>query len=650
MSQEYPTFSMNERCFELIQNIVEDRKEQLKADKKHPLLVYNVAEIRLLIDMIREAYPLYKDADIATLIDFVQDIFGVKVSDKELKEIEINLEPERILVSNQYRPLRGCIEILPGLEYEIFNPTGSIDGKKMHYGWIKERFGYGITHPISYNSEFMRIWEKAQLGHIRIDTKYKFKIGDTINHLKDNNLKGTIKYRIPAGTGWSNSRPSDVNTYAENSYLIQWLNDSDKVDLKSWYDESELLIHDPVKLEAMPMKTSKKEKEIIDKLKNDNPILKKVNKWPKRTKKASIIKYQHHKHGAINTITLPKNVDIHNAIIKHLQSLKQDNYDYGIISIKQVWDKIADDKKRQPKPIVKPKKKKSKPSYTIHHKNDSPDLNALVCVKHEETGVVSRIPKYKAQKFVKNENYKYCDKTEWRKYLAIVQQKKDDKKPGLNLSEPDPSLGYVLNRSNRKMLNSTKGSLKRYNRNVIVQRIKKLYPRKEIKQLVRVPIIKKVTKIFKIWDEAKEKIIAKYFKYGRKLVGFKEEMQKVILPERILEKIILTRKQLPHKRPVVSKEDREQQSFKDKNIYLKNKQAELKVLSKEYSSLANFKEGSLAGKKMQEIREMIVNRKPNKDIKTEIKSLYNGFDGARINKFLRYLKLSEKYGKNTSND
>ena len=139
MSQEYPTFSMNERCFELIQNIVEDRKEK-QQKKPHPLLVYSINEIRLLIDMVKEAYPLYGDADVATLIDFIQDIFGVKVSEKELKSIEIDLKPERITVSDQYRPLKGTIEINPGLEYEIYTPTGSIDGKKIFYGWVKEKF------------------------------------------------------------------------------------------------------------------------------------------------------------------------------------------------------------------------------------------------------------------------------------------------------------------------------------------------------------------------------------------------------------------------------------------------------------------------------------------------------------------------------
>ena len=86
MSQEYPTFSINERCFELIQNIVEDRKIKNQV-KKHPLVVYNIAEIRLLIDIVREAYPLYGDADVGDLIDFVQDIFGVKVSESNSSQI-----------------------------------------------------------------------------------------------------------------------------------------------------------------------------------------------------------------------------------------------------------------------------------------------------------------------------------------------------------------------------------------------------------------------------------------------------------------------------------------------------------------------------------------------------------------------------------
>jgi hypothetical protein len=177
-----------------------------------------------------------------------------------------------------------------------------------------------------------------------------------------------------------------------------------------------------------------------------------------------------------------------------------------------------------------------------------------------------------------------------------------------------------------------------------------LYPREEIKQKVTVPIIKKVTKIMKLWDKAKETVIDKYFKYSRKIVGYKEESRVVVLPERIVEKQIITTKQSAYARPIVSKEDRKAQSLKDKALYKYNKEKELKELSLEFSGLINLPSDSKSASEVNIIKDMIRQKQPNKIIKSKIKNTFNGFSGKRINDFLKYLKLNEKYGNTHSND
>ena len=662
---------MNERSFELIQNIIEDRKNN-NISIKPILTASTIGETRLLVDMVREAYPLYKDADAGTLIDFVQDIFGVQVSEKELKQVEQTLEPERIFVSDQYRPIK-ITNIVPGFEYEIYNPVGSIDGKKMLYGWIKETFPIGITNNITYNAIFKRIWDKAKVNHIRTNTKYLFKIGQEVAHIKDSNIRGKVQYRVPAGAGWNNQICLDLGKYTENGYLVRWNNKSDKTPLKNWYDESELLSLNSQKLEVKPMITNNQKlprlaKKTLKKIKDQKvtaigvPHTRDVRFIPPKEKKPMIYTFSFSvpdsdgtlKH-KIGKVQVGRHKNLHDTLDGYLRfnypkkikgvvvgHLAQNILIYHGISAKETVptytkNKSRYHKTRKPKASIAAGKARHDANYKQWYATER-----LVCVKHIPTGVVDRMPKHKADFLViKKEEYDYVSKVEWRKYLNAEQNKKNEAKPGLRKDSYSEDVGHVINRQTRSRMGSKKGSLKKHSKNVIEQKIPIEYPRTVEKKMVNVPVIKEVTKLYQLWDKAKEKVIHEYEKYERIITGYKEEMIDVIRPNRTLHKIILTTK--PIKQETLSKEDRIKQSLKDKETHRKKKLAEVAVLDKEFNTYT-----STGGNVKDQVNEVIALSKTgvnNHSLKEKIATIYNGWKGDKINRFLKYIKYYEKWSK-----
>ena len=244
-------FSFQNKAYDLLLNLAEDNYK-----RKIPK-INSVKELRLMIDMIKSQYPLYENADDATIAEFIKDVFNVIPSTTSMNRAN-HTEDE------QYRPIE-CFEIRPGVTCKMAGFHVKYDNKKAVH------FYYHTfpTHDMSikeYAHQFDIIWKKSQAGEAFIKNTYKFKKGDKVFHKDDPKSIGIIKDRIPAGKPMPLTEPY---RFEPNSYMVKWSNfgTNNNVPIRSWYNEDLLELVQTKKLEAMPMKTFNIKKRLVTAIK-----------------------------------------------------------------------------------------------------------------------------------------------------------------------------------------------------------------------------------------------------------------------------------------------------------------------------------------------------------------------------------------------
>jgi hypothetical protein len=364
-------FTFTNRAYDLLLNLKEEGviKSQLPR-------VESIQDLRLMIDVIKDVYPLYANADTKTIIGFIQDTFNVDPAPLEINRASHEQE--------QWRKVR-IEEILPGVTLKI---------QEENYYYLHTFWTYTDTHKrisikdnYSYSKAFMTIWEKAKQGKVFIRHTFKYHIGDKIYY---NNIPGTIKSRI-----WLDEKEYGIKNY----YGISW--DKEQPLTYYWFKESELLIQK--KLEAMPMRTI----EIINRRKGKAHV-KTWESWTQKQYDADKLEYEY--------------ASDEEAGKSHAGWIKY------IITYTGTKRKPASEKR-------KIQLNKSTRQTRIVKKQLPTDK--LVCIKHFPTGVVSRILKSQAELLVKktDSDYGFVNKHEFRKYRTIVSTNK--KANGLTLPKPE---------------------------------------------------------------------------------------------------------------------------------------------------------------------------------------------------------------------
>lgn len=223
--------------------------------------IESIRELRLMIDVIKDIYPLYTNADTKTIIGFIQDTFKVDPTPLEMNNASHKINP--------WRKVR-IEEISPGVTLKI---------QEANYFYLHTFWTYCDTHKImplsdnfAYSKAFMNVWEKAKKGNVFIKNTFKYHIGDKIHY---NNIPGTIKSRI-----WLDEKAYGIKNY----YGISW--EKEQPLTYYWFKESELIIKE--KLEAMPMKTI----EIINRRKG-RPYVKTWKTWTQEQYDADKLEYQY---------------------------------------------------------------------------------------------------------------------------------------------------------------------------------------------------------------------------------------------------------------------------------------------------------------------------------------------------------------------
>jgi hypothetical protein len=417
-------FSFQNRAYDLLLNLAEDKLNVPK------ITINSIKDLRLMIDIVKDVYPVYANVDNKSIVDFVKDIFNigstqtqVDIANRELDEI--------------YRPVE-CWEIKPGVELKIIEESGTWYHTFWTYCDTNEIIPLDKTTPRDYSQAYMYIWRKAEKGKVFIKNTYKYRIGDTVRHKDDLGSLGTIKSRIPAGKPLPKTRPYE---FMPNNYGIYWSNtgNNPEVPLKYWYNEDELIVIN--KLEASPMKTKNRKKHQKIQYKVYNP-----KEWLKQKiaegydKAVYLTLLQQNRTNGIDPSTE------HGWITKErVQSIKQS----------AVREKNRLRRRR--------KHARNLATYTVRksnvlYKEKDPLTNntsltphPLVCVKFTISGEIARIRKNEAEKLVtrNNGNYIYVSKQEWRKYL------KDNEYPFINpkLSKPmgKDIMGHEYAIGNRKI-------------------------------------------------------------------------------------------------------------------------------------------------------------------------------------------------------
>jgi hypothetical protein len=463
-------FSFQNKMYDLLLNLEED-----KIEKKNNLpVVTSIHDLRLLIDIIKQEYPLYADADNKTIGNFIKDLF-------KLNPLERYMTIANHTDENHYRPIE-CFEIKPGVICRMEGTQVHGDGRKSTY-FYNHQFPTKELSTKDYAKEFDTIWQKAQVGKACILNTYKFKIGDIVAHIKDPNETGTILKRLPA-------KRSEDNKYEfiRNHYNVWWdnitaTNEDNKILYESWSDEDSLILKQKLKLEASPMKTFNINKRKVtiqfEKYSPREWLNENIQKGYDKAVYLTLLKKNTEKK-EFGWIEQQKVIEIGTNVVNTLNAIRnklQHKYHIKLKDIKNL--KIIDDvyisskkkhgkKKRKVDTVSTPRsqtyerklifeeirekqfdlKKESLQTYTSPHK--------LVCVKYIIPGndgiqIVTRLPKPKADYLVKNkDNYEYATKLEWKKYLNTVKENKDKSKPGLTEIGKDHITGMPLKRYARR--------------------------------------------------------------------------------------------------------------------------------------------------------------------------------------------------------
>jgi hypothetical protein len=336
----------------------------------------SIKELRLAIDIVKEVYPLFANADNKTILDFVEDTFKERPSETEL--IKANH------IEEEYRPIQ-IQEILPGTKLKIIEESGEYFHTFWTYADTKQIIPKENTTLYDYNRAFMYIWEKAKQGKVFIKNTYQYRIDDIVSHLDDPISIGTIKARR-------------MNTEYKNEYAVFWSYCNEPSIIKPWIKEFNLTLKN--RLEAMPMKTI----EITNRRKG-KPHVKTYQEWTPEQYEADKKEY-----GYASDEEAGK---CHAGWIKYIITYTGSNR----------------------KPADKRKKHKSS-----KQREDISYLNRKVCVKHFNTGVIARVDQSLAKALVTGKgDYDYVDKKQWRQYLNALgtnRKKNNVIKPSVKNKDP----------------------------------------------------------------------------------------------------------------------------------------------------------------------------------------------------------------------
>ena len=652
-------FSFQNKMYDLLLNLEED-----KIEKKNNLpIVTSIQDLRLLIDIIKQQYPLYINADNKTIGDFIKDLF-------KLNPLEKYMTIANHTDENHYRPIE-CFEIKPGVICRMEGTQVHGDGKKSSY-FYNHQFPTKELSIKDYAKEFDIIWQKAQVGKACILNTYKFKIGDIVAHTKDPSTKGTVLKRLPA-------KRSEDNKYEfiRNHYNVWWNdtgNEDIKIPLTSWYDEDSLVLKQLLKLEAPPMKTFDINKRKVtiqfEKYSPKEWLNENIQKGHDKAVYLTLLKKNTEKR-EFGWIKQQKVIEIGTNVVNTLNAIRNKLHHKYHIKLKDIKDlKIIDDvyisskrkhnkKKRKVDTVSTPRpqtysrklshdeihekqyisKKESLQTYNSPHK--------LVCVKYVIPGkdgiqIVTRLPKPKADYLVKNkDNYEYASKVEWRHYLNVLKENKDKSKPGLTEIGKDPVTGTLLNRSARRY---DKHKQRKGSRLVKEQIIPVAIPEKEIE-------INSINPTLHTYDEEGN------------ITGKERFHYKYIKPAHVILKRIL--RVIPAWKPAIITEqdlaERKARSEKDKALhYNKTNKKSLTELKEMFASderrgnkfskvekwSTNFKRLvtliTTGNKYTDEEKKVYINRKGLFPMVSNIINLDSKlhWDNVKIADFIRYIRLT----------
>lgn len=615
-------FSFYNKAYDLLLNLKEENVIRFK-----PRKINNLKELRLMIDLIKTEYPIYSNADNKTIMGFIKDIF--KVESDDIQIIQANHKEQT------YRPIR-INEIKPGVKMKIVE-----DNYYYFYTfWTYVDTGKVIpleeTDPIRYSNAFMYILDKVKKDKVFIENTFEHRIDDVVSHIDDPNSRGIIKDRKFVDDYLSSDimiKSRDNKSYTGNKYAVYWadISENTKITFKYWEDEYDLI--NKTKLEAMPMKTN----EIIQKTKHKK-VLARISYfiWDQSLEDDLLNTYKipldqiKKIHPTVGWVYKERNVLVNNHsnvfgyILKHyIWSDKKNKYkDVKVLKTEYI--------EKDAKPTYKPRVKKNHPTkkkkQIIHTKVDNP--NKMVCVKHTNTGLVSRMARRDAEKFVgKFKHYEYATKAEWRKCRNEIAKNKEKFKPGLNLVPVDEKVGIVLNRKTRRYNNTTKGS-----------RLVK-------EQFIPVKVPETTYKI-----ESIQPTLMSYDENDNELGKVKYETT-ITKPAHTITKRILTVIK-PKERVKLTEEvilKRMEQSEKDKKAYLEKKNLKsLSELKEKFASYErrtdHYSEREMWSKSFMEMVKGILNHTVSNTVEfvttimTKIHSLRKSEED--IKDFIRYIRLT----------
>jgi len=548
-------FSFTNKAYDLLQNLKEDGI--IKYSKELPMLndkiqssyFSDMHDLRLIIDVVKNTYPLFANADNETILNFIKDTTGIKPIDWQINEANH--------IDSRYRDIK-INEIKPGFSCRLKGSYVTGLGEILPY-YYNYTFPTKFLNILEYNRDFMKIWKNSPM----VINKFKFIVGDFVSHKDDPNSKGKIKGRLSATKPFPQSKPW---IYIPNQYSISWENEgtNDKVPLYHWFDEKVLILNQ-TPLEALPMKTLHEQ--------TTNTIRKRGKPYIKTKAIFTQEKYEADKiengytsddeaekahagwvdHTTIYTGSNRKSSTERKFLRNKAKQKRKARHQYNLQQYKQ-----------RPEKYIEMVSDPNKPGKT------SAITNRLICIKTASAeDVVFRVRKNKADKLInaKNSKYSYATKQEWRIYLKtkeLLREKNFPKKQKLT------QIGGVEGEGIARSQRHKNQKIRRHSRLIKEQKVIKIIPEEKIMYSSRRPTLK-------VYDE-NDKLL-------KDKVHF---ITKFTRPAYTVFKRILTSVQ-PHKEIKITSEIIEQrklQSLKDNIKYLKNKDYKcLDVLKKEFESI-----------------------------------------------------------------
>jgi len=605
-------FSFTNKAYDLLMLL---KDEGLIKDKTAPKVSFtSVKDIRLMIDLVKIAYPLYANSTDKDILGFVKDIFGISPPIWQI--MKANHE------NDLYRPVE-CWEILPGKTFKLLGTSYNSLGERIE-------FDYLYTFPTrelslkEYAEYYDKVWKNACP---RIKHEFKFRIGDSISYISAPNSIGKIKGKLQGGKWYPKTDP---HKFYPNSYSVVWDNDTD-VPLQYFFEETELINYIQ-KLEAEPMKTKlKKVKTNVrivkipitvtyDKYDPEEWINQKVAEGYDRAVYEKIISRNEKDLSDIGwvtkeKITMVKSKRYSKSRAKRQKEKRKQKHLANLTTYTQNPIELED---------IRPFKHMQK-NLHLHLLIEGLVMQQLVCIKHTPTNTVQRVNVSFAKKLTTEDtSYVYCSKKEWKEYQKIKKEN------SVQISEMgiDPVTETPMIRKYRR------GHIKarKNSRLVKEQFINVVIPEHKETIISRKPTIK-------VYD---------YDENGNEKVGKEHFETTITVPEQTVTKRILVR--VKPKRPVELTdaiiEKRQERSLLDKNKYyvkknisslsdLKVEFAETERRNDKFSDVEHWStqftaitEIVKAGGSFLQVKEIITNG-----------AKFNWSD-EKIKDFMRYIKLT----------